>query len=255
MALIDDLWLWVLTKNEDDAGTHGRLNLTVTSNGVDLFDGDFPIGHDRGLRRGEAGYQEGAVTPPFDLDGLTNSSVRLGIRGDDAWAPQHILLIAKTEPAFDPGRNFALAIETDLTSKLSSDDSEGHLTMRLRLAGVGSSTMLIRRILLLFFTEDENNAESENDIHLQIVAGGGIVLSHKIRGGFGREGGRGYWNFLDAGTPFTRDDIVSNGITLSILGHDAWLPGAVFVFGLDTDSGRPNEVMTLVSLPVWIPGG
>jgi hypothetical protein len=218
---------------------------------VDLFNGDFPIGHERGLRRGEAGYQESAMMPPFDSDGLTNSSIRLGIRGDDAWAPQHILLIAKTEPAFDPGRNFALAIETDLTSKLSSDDSEGHLTMRLRLAGAGTSTTVIRRVLLLFFTDDENNADTDNDIHLQIVAGGAIVLSHKIRGGFGRQSGRGYWNFLDVGAAFTRDDIVPNGITLRILGHDAWLPGGMFMFGLDTDSGRPNEMVTLVSLPAW----
>jgi hypothetical protein len=46
--------------------------------------------------------------------------------------------------------------------------------------------------------------------------------------------------------------MVANGsIRLSILGTDAWLPKTVFVFGLDTASGRPNEVVTLASVPEW----
>ena len=251
MAVIDDLWLWVLTRNEDDAGSDNRLNLTVTSNGVDVFDEDFPVGGDRGMHEGEAGFQESGVLTPFESNGLTNSSIRLGIRGDDAWAPRHVLLIARSRPEFVPGRTLALAMETDLSNWLSSDSSEGHLTMRLRLTGAGSSGTVIRRVLLLFFTQDANDAETDDDVQLQIAAGGGIVLSQKIRGGFGREWGRGYWNFLDVETPFTRGDIVADGITLSILGDDAWLPGAVFVFGLDTEAGRPNEVVTLSSVPAW----
>ena len=38
---------------------------------------------------------------------------------------------------------------------------------------------------------------------------------------------------------------------LRILGTDAWLPKTVFVFGLDTPSGRPNDVVTLASVPEW----
>jgi hypothetical protein len=251
MPLIDDVWLWVLTKDEDDAGTGNRLNLTVNNDGIDVFEADFPIGHDRGIRRGEAGFQQGAALPPFETTGLTNSSIRLGIRGDDAWAPRHVLVIAHTQPAFDPGRHLALAIETDLTAWLSAAGSEGHLTTRLRLAGAGSPSTVIRRLLLLFFTKRQDNAETDNDIQLQVAAGGGIVLSRTIEGGFDRQGGRGYWSFLDVDTPFTRSDIAANGITLSIHGADAWLPGGLFLFGLDTDASRPSEMVTLVALPVW----
>ena len=42
-------------------------------------------------------------------------------------------------------------------------------------------------------------------------------------------------------------------IVVSILGKDAWKPMVLFVFGLDTASGRPNQIVTLVSLPVWGP--
>ena len=40
---------------------------------------------------------------------------------------------------------------------------------------------------------------------------------------------------------------------LSLLGDDAWKPLVLFVFGLDTASGRPNQVVSLVSRPVWGP--
>ena len=36
-------------------------------------------------------------------------------------------------------------------------------------------------------------------------------------------------------------------------GNDAWKPQVLLVFGLDTASGRPNQVVCLVSLPVWGP--
>ena len=60
------------------------------------------------------------------------------------------------------------------------------------------------------------------------------------------------WYVMDALAPFTRGEVQAGGrIVLSILGDDAWKPHALFIFGLDTASGRPNEVVSLVSLPVW----
>ena len=120
--------------------------------------------------------------------------------------------------------------------------------MRLRLVGQGDGAMLIRRVLLVVYTSHQDNADTESDVQLQIAAGGTIVLSHKITHDFGR--GKAYWHFLDV-TPFTRDDIEPDGIDLSILGTDAWLPGAIFVFGVDTETGRPNEMVTLVAIRSW----
>jgi hypothetical protein len=39
-----------------------------------------------------------------------------------------------------------------------------------------------------------------------------------------------------------------------MLGDDAWLPGGLFLFGLDTASGRPTQVIPLAEQAVWRDG-
>jgi hypothetical protein len=255
--MVDDLWLAALTRDADDAGSRNRFNLTINIDGGDVFDQDFilgwraPASGRTGLADGQAGLQESSPPPaPFESAGLINSSIRLGLRGDNAWGPRHVLLLGRTQPAFEPGRTVALAMETDLTDWLSSDSSEGHLTMRLRLVGPGSSATVIRRVLLLVYTHGGNDVDTDNAIQLQIGAGGAVVLHQKITHDLNKYAA--YWHFLDVEAPFTRGDVASNGsIRLSILGTDAWLPKTVFVFGLDTETGRPNEVVTLAAIPDW----
>jgi hypothetical protein len=254
VTIVDDLWLAALTRDENNAGSKNRFNLTVNLDGGDVLDQNFTLGI-TGLGKGQAGLEESPEHPlstPFDLSLLTNSSIRLGIRGDDAWGPQHVLLFGHTQPAFTPGRIIALAMETDLTLWLSTDPSDGggaHLTTRVRLVGVGSSTTVIRRVLFLVYTGGGSDVETTNSIVLQIAAGGALVLDQKMTDDLNKNLAR--WYFLDVEAPFTKGDIVSDGINLSILGTDAWLPKSVFVFGLDTVTGRPNEVVTLVALPEW----
>jgi hypothetical protein len=47
------------------------------------------------------------------------------------------------------------------------------------------------------------------------------------------------------------DFIRETSISLNIIGNEAWLPEQVYVFGLDTANGRPNEVVTLSAISVW----
>ena len=257
MAAIDDVWLAALTKNEDDAGSRNRFNLTVDIDGSDVFTQDFLLGWNlspqapTGLGKGQAGLEEGAPpVAPFESNQLTNSSVRLGLRGDDAWAPQHVLTIGRAQSDFQPGRTVALAMETDIDRSLSADNDEGHLTMPIRLVGAGNDATVIRRVLLLVYTDRESDADTESDVTLQIAASGHLMVDEKITHDFDRV--RAYWHFFDAASPFTRADIASKGsIHLGILGTDAWLPKTVFIFGLDTGTGRPNEVVTLVAIPKW----
>jgi hypothetical protein len=245
VASVDTLWLAALTRDEENAGSNSRLNLTIDLDGGDIFDDDFT-----GLGKRPAAIVESPPLPsPFEANALINSSIRLGMRGDDAWGPQHVLLIGHTQPAFTPGRTIALAMETDLTLWLSSDASEGRLTMRVRLVGAGSSTTVISRVLFLIYTGDGSNVGTENSIVLQVAAGGALVLDRKITDDLNPNMAR--WYFLDVEAPFTKGDIASDGIILSILGTDAWLPKSIFVFGLDTVTGRPDEVVTLVSIPEW----
>lgn len=256
MAAIDDVWLAALTKDEDNAGSGNRFNLTVNIDGTDVFGHDFLLGWnlpgqgDTGLSDGQAGLEEAQPAAPFDSDRLTNSSVRLGLRGDDAWAPKHLMLIGRAQPDFTPGRVLALAMETDIDRWLSADRDEGRLTMPVRCVGAGTSNTVIRRVLLLIYTDRGSDIDTESDIKLQIASSGQLLLDQKITHDFDQV--RAYWHFLEIERPFTRAEVVSKGaIHLSILGTDAWLPMTVFVFGLDTEEGRPREVVTLSAVPKW----
>jgi hypothetical protein len=256
MAVFDTLFLAFLTKNEDDAGTSGTLNLTVNIDGEDVLDKDYEPDVDDGEAE-FLGY--GALPTPLDTNGLTNSSIRLGIRDDDAWGPQHVLLFGQAQADFEPGRTLALAMETDLEHWLSTDSSEGHLTMPLRLVSPGNPTTLVRRVLLLVHTIWLHNTDTETDspIELEIRAGGNLVLKQQVPDTPqpDLEEATTNWYVLDAAVPFTRGDVQANGgIRLSILGDDKWKPMWLFVFGLDTASGRPNEAISLVSIPVWTQG-
>jgi len=260
MATIDDVWLAALTKDEDDAGSKNQFNLTVDIDGGDVFGQDFLLGWNlpgqggTGLRDGQAGLQQGQPpAAPFESSQLTNSSVRLGLRGDDAWGPRHVLVLGRARPDFAPGRTLALAMETDIDRWLSADSDEGRLTMPVRLVAAGTSDTVIRRVLLLIYTDRGGDIDTESDIKLQIAASGQLMLDKKITHDLDQV--RAYWHFLEVERPFTRADVVSKGaIHLSILGADAWLPTTVFVFGLDTEEGRPNEVVTLSAVPKWALG-
>ena len=257
MAAIDDVWLAALTKDEDDADSRDQFNLTVNIDGDDVYLHDFLLGWNLigqgvpGLHEGQAGLEEGKPPlAPFDSDKLTNSSVRLGLRGDDAWAPKHVMVIGRAQPDFMPGRFLALAMETEIERWLSADGDEGRLTMPVRRVGAGTSNTIIRRVLLLIYTDRGDNVDTESDIKLQIVASGQLMLDQKITHDLKEV--RAYWHYLEVERPFTRADVVSKGaIHLSILGTDAWLPMTVFVFGLDTEEGRPGEVVTLSAIPKW----
>ena len=141
-------------------------------------------------------------------------------------------------------------METEIDRWLSADSGEGRLTMPVRRVGAGTSNTIIRRVLLLIYTDRGSDVDTESDIKLQIVASGQLMLDQKITHDFKEV--RAHWDYLEVERPFTRADVVSKGaIHLSILGTDAWLPMTVFVFGLDTEEGRPGEVVTLSAIPKW----
>lgn len=256
MATFDNLFLAVLTRNQDNAGTSSTFNLTVNVGDDDILDKDYQFD----LDQGEATLFGGQLDPAFDSAGLTNSSIRLGLRGDDAWSPQDVLLFGLD---FESNRMAALGMESDLTDPLSTDWTEGNLTMPIRLVGAGSSATPIRRVVLLVDTAVAGsytgpifltNSGTDSPIELEIRAGGNLVLKQEIDDTPqpDLEAGKTNWYQLDAAVPFTRAEVLANGgITLRILGDDAWRPLRLFLFGLDTATGRPNQVVSLVSLPLW----
>src|SRR5262245_25081593 len=146
-------------------------------------------------------------------------------------------------------------METDLTEWLSSDANEGALTLPLRLVGLGASDTLIHRLLLLVRTADEDDAETDSLVQLQVTINGQLHVSEVITDTPQDDLERGVsnWYYLPVQTPFMRQDLVAgNGrIELEILGRDAWLPASLYVFGLDTPAGRPTQLVPLVSKRIW----
>jgi len=260
MPKVNQLFLATLTKNEEDAGTDaGKLNLTVNANGDDVVDLDFGflngsglssgLGPDSGwLSDGQAALSDKKLDAPFNTSQLNPLSVRLGNRSDDAWAPQHVLLFGIAETGAEP-----IAMETDLEHWLSTDSEEGKLTMPVRLVDPGTSITVIRRVLLLVYTESGIDVETDSPIQLQISTNNAIVLQETV---FDTpqddlEQYTANWYFMKAAVPFTRAEVIKGHIRLSIKGTDAWLPKRVFIFGLDTEEGRPNNVVRLVSIANW----
>lgn len=256
MSTIDVLWIAHLNRGDDDAGSDSTLNVTIDVDGEDVLDRDFGSN----VGDGEAYLNGGSqLDTPFDGAALSNSSVRIGVRGDDAWAPAHILLFGHSLAEFQSNVAVPLAMEADLTEWLSTDADEGALTVPLRRVGAGSATTVIRRVLLLAHTQWATRGTgtgTDSPIELSIFVGDNLVLREEI-GDTGQrdlERGTSNWYLMDAPIPFTRGDVQAGGrIVLRILGSDAWKPQVLFVFGLDTASGRPNEVVSLVSRPVWGP--
>jgi hypothetical protein len=254
MVLIHELFLANLTRDEEDAGTSATetspaLNLTVNIDGEDVFDGNFEAGFKKGWAAISKASLFNPPFKPFESSALTNSSIRLGIRTDDAWAPQHVLFLGQTESLEQTGSLvLPLAVETDLQEKwLSTDSSEGNLSMPLRLVGSGSSSTTIKRVLFLPVTGGGPNQGTDADIELKITAGGVPVVSGTIPGTPQEDFERGgNWYFRDVDAPFTRGDVHSNGgIKLRIggpKGDDSWLPDV---------EGRPTEIVPLVSIPNW----
>jgi hypothetical protein len=260
MSTIDVLWLAHLNRNNDDAGSDSTINVTINVDGEDVLDRDFGSN----VGDGEAYLNGGAqLDTPFDSAALTNSSVRIGIRGDDAWSPADILLFGHSQAEFDSGVAVPLALETGLTEFLSTDPSEGPLTVPLRRVDPGTSSTIIRRVLLLVHTQwsggglfPGGDTGTDSAIQLEIFAGENLVLREEIddTSQSDLERGTSNWYVMDTLVPFTRGEVQTGGrIVLSILGSDAWKPMALFVFGLDTASGRPNQVVSLASRPVWGP--
>jgi hypothetical protein len=253
MSVIDKVFVAALTRNRDDAGTDSHLNLTINVGGDDVVDQTFRFGAShRGQEQGEAGldpvsypFPPPPTDPIFESDALNVSSIRLGIRDDDAWSPDSVLVMGRSSDAL-----VALGMETEIGRWLSTDSSEGRLTMPVRLVGQGNNEMLIHRVLLLIYIAGGSNVGTDSPIELEIAAKANLVLKQQIvdTAQTDLEEYVANWYMLDASIPFTKGDIAAAGhVRLRNLGDDAFFPQQVFVFGLDTPSGRPTQIVNLVS--------
>lgn len=123
------LWVAMLTRNVENAGTDSAVTLTITLGGVDRFSATLSDPDQVDQARGEENiYELDNSGSGISARDMADSSIRVGIRGDDAWLPEHIFVwgedkvisLLRTEIV-------PVAMETDITVQLSTDEHErGH---------------------------------------------------------------------------------------------------------------------------------
>jgi len=197
---------------------------------------------------------------------LTDSSIRLGINGDDAWLPQHAFVFAEGVNAAGAGETQAIAIETDITNELSTDAHEGPSDMPLHLVGAGSASQAIRRLFIFIRSigsdqpADDGGATAvphrtltDAPLEIQIVSQGRVVVLFQISDTPQEDLEFGEANFytMPVMVPFSRAQLDPESITLRIMGMDDYEPLSLFIFGADQAAGRPTSLVPLVSIPNW----
>jgi hypothetical protein len=262
---ISRLWAAMLTRNQSSAGTDSKVALTVNINGVDRVNHTFPDTTQLDQETAEANLYaidlEGLGIEPSEL---TDSSIRLGIRGSDAWRPLHFFVWGQRLSPILGSEVIPLGIETSISTQVSADPAEGVQSIPIRLVTKGSRNMPINRIFLLLTTAgvpDDGDIIAEglgpegtnSAIEIQIVSQGRLVVLTEIRDTSQSDAELGSANFYSAPviSPFTRASLDAGSITLRLKGRDNWTPASVFVFGLDDAAGRPEAIVPLVHIPSW----
>jgi hypothetical protein len=274
MAVLHTLWAGMVTRAGEQSGTDSSIVLIINEAGgrPDLLHHTFPDTAQRDQETGQANVY--AITkdeiqaplgesPLFSAEQLNESSVRVGIRGDDAWRPETFFVWGEQ----DDGLIMPLALTMNLDRPvvghvlngivLSTDASEGKTSFALGRVRLGTASQRLQRLILLLVTADQEDAGTNDKIELQIVTRDGRVVVNHVFGDTAQDDlERAQANLyivpLDnkLDTPFSREQLNDDAIRLRIRGRDAWLPERLFLFGTE-DIGQPDAVVPLVHLPVW----
>lgn len=270
MSHLQKIWVAMLTSNSPNSGTNNETVLIINEDGRDRLHHTFGDTSQRDQEKGEANLYHLDISESSRFEritpaNLTNSSVRIGIRGDDAWAPEHYFVWG--ESAEDPNTIIPIAMENHInviTSNrvgpdpvfISSDRSEGNISLPLRLIRTGDGDSNIRRLVMLMTTRNASDAGTDSKIELQITRNGSVIVNYDIPDTPQWEQERAQANFylIPVESNLTKNSIDDFSIRLTIKGTDAWRPDSFFLFGADAIEGRINQLVPLVHMPSWSKG-
>jgi hypothetical protein len=251
------LYTALVTRSNADSGTGNDLALVINQNGVDHLHSTLPPNGEtpqEDLKTGQANlYRLNVLANGITPEQLTNQSIRMIIKGDDEWRPEHMFVWGERaeSPSIVP-----LAAAVDITTRLSTDD-EGHgavSSLPLSLVKVGGVDTPINRLLVAMETANVENAGTENRIELTMANHQGLhVVAHRFNDTSQLDQDRGEANVhvIPALSTFRKVDIDPASVRLRIKGGDAWRPAKFFVFGIDTREGRPQVMVPLVHRDPW----
>ena len=245
MPFIRNLYVASLTSTLRDSGSDSELVVIMNQGGLDVVHRDLGFGGSEtgGGKLYRHNISESQVVPE-------NYYMRIGIRGDDAWRPRMITAWCQR---FTSGAIVPLGYDEQLEVVLSTDSSEGRISLPLRQITPGMIRTQINRIMLVTGTNVGDSA-TDSPINVRITRGGDeVVVDHTVPDTPqpDLEGAEGNVYFLPVLQPFTRSQLTDASIVLSIQGDDAWLPIVVTMFGLDTTSGNPGRMVPLVYFDGW----
>ena len=270
---LNRLWMAMLTRESADSDTDSSINLSLNTNGVERLNRTFPDSQQTDQERGIANlYDIDVANNGIQTEQLTDSSIRLGINGDDAWRPQHVFVFGEGFSPTGLNETLALAIETDIGTTLSTDSGEGSASVPLHLVGHGTGNQVIRRLFILVRSIGSNQPPEDGGIfgsavphrtltdsplEVQIVSQGRLAVLFQIRDTPQEDLEFGEANFytMPVIVPFTRAQLDADSITLRIMGMDDYEPLSLFIFGSDQATGRPTSLVPLVSISNWEQAG
>jgi hypothetical protein len=279
MPRLGHLWLGTVTAGGRNSGTDNRIVLIVNVGGdrMDNVHHTFGDTAQDDLERDQANIYEvtqddidtvtGFVPGTVNTDSLNTSSIRLAIRGNDAWTPKSAFVWGREQR--EEGQVVPLGLVIDLRRSilisgvlanvtLSQDADEGPVSFLIPQVTPGGANMLIRSLLVAMITADVDDAGTDDPIRLRITtADGRVVLDHVIKDTDQNDQEQGQANiyFIPVAMAFTRAELGERAIELSIESgdDDAWLPKNFFVFGLSAelpDFFSP-QVEPLVQVTTW----
>lgn len=245
MPILSDLWVATLTSTLEDSGSDSDLVVIMNQNNLDAVHRNLAFGpaDTGGGKLYHHDISDGAVDPDQDF------YMRIGTRGSDAWRPT---LIAAWGQRIATGNVVPLRYDEELDVILSTDSSEGRISLPLREIVGGQIRTGINRVMLVTGT-GFGDFGTDSPIHVRITVGQTVVVDHTIpdTSQDDLDAAQGNVYFIPVIQQFTRSQLTDTSIELSILGDDAWRPIVVVMFGLDSASGQPGKMVPLVHLHPW----
>src|SRR5262245_34998543 len=213
MPRIDILWIGMKTAVGSDTGTDDSIVLIVNEGGepVDAVHFTLPDTAQNDQESGQANLYRIELhdeTPhegrTFDTLKLNDSSIRVGIRGDDVWSPGSCLVWGEATDdniiplALNVVKQGFMDSESS-TMRISTDRDEGRTSFCVKRVQAGDDFTGSTRLILLLLTANQDNAGTNDTITLKITDTLGLVhLEHTFTDTFQDDLERAQANFYYA---------------------------------------------------------
>jgi hypothetical protein len=269
MPLLAELYVAARTRNVEDADTDDLPVLVVKRGPNIVFSKPLFGGSSRVARGAGAVWRFDMREANLDSADL---SFELHASGDDAWAPEHVIVWGINGRVGDE-RVIPLAGFLDLATPtthpdagtwISTDTSEGERILFIPSVERGRDATRARRLIVVCATDPyggmfpaavgpRTSFEAQGtsaSVTLQGGAAGRLFLSYTLPAtgvGGNLQRGEGAFFIVDLAAPFSRQDLDGGAFTLTIQQFDEWVPDYFAVFGVDTTRAGPRALIPFVA--------